>query len=124
MLTNKTVIVRNMCSGGQGTIRCIEVLGENKFYILKEVNKCERINKCGELGTLLKVNRHGHPFVVELLDFHSTLQKDYFVFEHYVCDLFELISSGGRITERVARMVFVEIALGLDFIHSLKIIHR
>lgn len=66
-----------------------------------------------------------HPQIVSLYDVIETPEKLYLVMEFVDgCELLDHIRRNGRLLEHEARYVFLQLALGLRYIHSKGVVHR
>ncbi|KAK8880884.1 hypothetical protein M9Y10_003583 [Tritrichomonas musculus] len=88
--------------------------------------KIEKKNLIKKLGQEIRVSKlMHHPNVLQFIDF----QKDssyYYIFQEYVpCgELFDMIHKNGKFSEDKAAILFKQILLGLQYIHSLHVAHR
>ena len=114
--------------GGYGCVyRCFDV-ADNKRYACKVVAKRNLTDKSvknlqREVNILFKVKQHEN-----LLGLHDLVETDYFVciiMPHMEGgSLFKKIHAGTGFSEATARGILMQIARGIEYLHTLKICHR
>lgn len=87
---------------------------------IKEKTDIERISREIKIMKAIK-----HPFVVQMYEIIES-PKQLFLIMEYVegGDLFDAISQASKLSEEIARTYFIQIILGLEYLHSVGIAHR
>lgn len=87
--------------------------------------KIEKKNLMKKLGQEIRVSKlMHHPNVLQFIDFEKD-SSYYYIFQEYVpCgELFHMIQRNGKFSEEKAAIIFKQILLGVQYIHSLHIAH-
>ena len=136
---NNNVIVSESHSSIDANYEKIKQLGEGSFgevwlvrhkllgkeFALKIIEKGPYSNTQqidNEINILKKLD---HPFILKILDFHSTTNKYYIVTDY--CkegELFDVIKVKDNFTEREASYILYQVLLAIRYCHKMRIVHR
>ena len=139
LVINNNVIVSESHSSIDANYEKIKLLGEGSFgevwlvrhkllgkeFALKIIEKGPYSNTQqidNEINILKKLD---HPFILKILDFHSTPNKYYIVTDY--CkegELFDEIKAKDRFTEREASYILYQVLLAIRYCHKMRIVHR
>ena len=102
------------------TGRLVAIKSINKTKLLNEKQKRKIMLETSIMKTLSKSNN-----VVKIFETYET-KKHYCIVMEYICagDLLSYIKKRGKLTEDVAKFIFKQIILSLQYIHSNNIVHR
>ncbi|VVC44543.1 Protein kinase domain,Protein kinase-like domain,Serine/threonine-protein kinase, active site [Cinara cedri] len=124
------IILDHISTGGYGEVHHAKYIQDDKELNLvvkiidTNLSSKEYVSKFlpRELDVIRKIN---HPYIVHT---HSILQKKaiLFVFMTYAekGDLFDYITTNGPIKEDQARIWFRQVALAVQYLHTVDIVHR
>ncbi|KAJ3123660.1 hypothetical protein HK098_001775 [Nowakowskiella sp. JEL0407] len=65
-----------------------------------------------------------HPNIVQLFEFHETDTHFFLVFEKIGAEMFDRVATKGKLTEDEGRHVMKQVALGVEYLHSVGVLHR
>ncbi len=102
------------------TGRLVAIKSINKTKLMNEKQKRKIMLETTIMKTLSKSNN-----VVKIFETYET-KKHYCIVMEYICagDLLSYIKKRGKLTEQVAKFIFKQIVLSLQYIHSHNIVHR
>ena len=102
------------------TGRLVAIKSINKSKLLNERQKRKILIETNIMKTLSKSNN-----IVKIFETYET-KKHYCIVMEYICagDLLSYIKKRGKLTEQVAKFIFKQIVLALQYIHSHNIVHR
>ena len=102
------------------TGRLVAIKSINKTKLINEKQKRKIMLETSIMKTLSKSNN-----VVKIFETYET-KKHYCIVMEYICagDLLSYIKKRGKLTEQVAKFIFKQIVLSLQYIHSNNIVHR
>lgn len=108
------------CTRGE-SVYAAKALTLSRYRMQRDFNTA--LEKLHRETEILYTLRHGN--VVALYDVVETKEKLYLVMEYVDGgELFDYISKKGALPEHEARYVFLQIVLGLRYIHSKGVVHR
>lgn len=121
-------IERTLGTGSFGRVHLVRSRHNARFYAIKVLNK-EKVIRMkqvehtnSEREMLVRVR---HPFLVNLWGTFSDLHNLYMVMDFVAGgELFSLLRKSQRFPNSVAKFYAAEVALALDYLHSLDIIYR
>ncbi|XP_034484461.1 serine/threonine-protein kinase DCLK1 [Drosophila innubila] len=98
----------------------------NLAYIVKMVDKqhmnVRTNNTYSEIAILRKLQSHEN--IIDLFYTVEQSKYDYIVAERLNCDLLNLLISNPAFDEKFVQRIMIDVAKGLEYIHSSQIIHR
>ncbi|CAE7574529.1 unnamed protein product [Symbiodinium natans] len=99
----------------------VKAIGLSRLQMQRDKEKAlERLRR--ESAILFSMR---HPHVVSLYDVHETFERRFLVMEFVDGgELIDEIDTNGPLPEHEARYVFLQIVLGLRYIHSKGVVHR
>ena len=102
------------------TGRLVAIKSINKSKLMNEKQRRKIMLETTIMKTLSKSNN-----VVKIFETYET-KKHYCIVMEYICagDLLSYIKKRGKLTEQVAKYIFKQIVLSLQYIHSHSIVHR
>ena len=102
------------------TGRLVAIKSINKTKLLNERQKRKMLIETSIMKTLSKSNN-----IVKIYETYET-KKHYCIVMEYICagDLLSYIKKRGKLTEQVAKFIFKQIVLTLQYIHDHNIVHR
>ena len=102
------------------TGRLVAIKSINKTKLLNERQKRKMLIETSIMKTLSKSNN-----IVKIYETYET-KKHYCIVMEYICagDLLSYIKKRGKLTEQVAKFIFKQIVLTLQYIHEHNIVHR
>ena len=102
------------------TGRLVAIKSINKSKLLNEKQRRKIMLETLIMKTLSKSNN-----IVKIFETYET-KKHYCIVMEYICagDLLSYIKKRGKLTEQVAKFIFKQIVLSLQYIHSHNIVHR
>ena len=102
------------------TGRLVAIKSINKSKLTNEKQRRKIMLETTIMKTLSKSNN-----VVKIFETYET-KKHYCIVMEYICagDLLSYIKKRGKLTEQVAKFIFKQIVLSLQYIHSHNIVHR
>ncbi|CAK9781154.1 unnamed protein product [Cutaneotrichosporon oleaginosum] len=121
-------IERTLGTGSFGRVHLVRSKHNGRFYAIKVLNK-EKVVKMkqvehtnSEREMLVRVR---HPFLVNLWGTFQDVNNLYMVMDFVAGgELFSLLRKSQRFPNSVAKFYAAEVALALDYLHSLDIIYR
>ncbi|CAD6576441.1 MAG: camp-dependent protein kinase catalytic subunit [Tremellales sp. Tagirdzhanova-0007] len=121
-------IERTLGTGSFGRVHLVRSKHNSRFYAVKVLNK-EKVIKMkqvehtnSEREMLVRVR---HPFLVNLWGTFQDVNNLYMVMDFVAGgELFSLLRKSQRFPNSVAKFYAAEVALALDYLHSLEIIYR
>nr|XP_031863406.1 uncharacterized protein CI109_001282 [Kwoniella shandongensis]KAA5530478.1 hypothetical protein CI109_001282 [Kwoniella shandongensis] len=121
-------IERTLGTGSFGRVHLVRSKHNSRFYAVKVLNK-EKVIKMkqvehtnSEREMLVRVR---HPFLVNLWGTFQDVNNLYMVMDFVAGgELFSLLRKSQRFPNSVAKFYAAEVALALDYLHSLDIIYR
>ncbi|RSH87230.1 camp-dependent protein kinase catalytic subunit [Saitozyma podzolica] len=121
-------IERTLGTGSFGRVHLVRSRHNGRFYAIKVLNK-EKVIKMkqvehtnSEREMLVRVR---HPFLVNLWGTFQDVSNLYMVMDFVAGgELFSLLRKSQRFPNSVAKFYAAEVALALDYLHSLDIIYR
>lgn len=121
-------IERTLGTGSFGRVHLVRSRHNGRFYAVKVLNK-EKVIKMkqvehtnSEREMLVRVR---HPFLVNLWGTFQDISNLYMVMDFVAGgELFSLLRKSQRFPNSVAKFYAAEVALALDYLHSLDIIYR
>ncbi|KAK8794641.1 hypothetical protein WA158_001622 [Blastocystis sp. Blastoise] len=124
----KYELYENLGEGALGKVKLAKNVETGEKVAIKILNK-EKIKKQNlgeqtrkEIAIMKSIH---HPNVVNLIETLASNSKIFIVLEYIPNgELFEYISSNGKLEETRARVLFHQLVDGVDYIHSLGICHR
>ncbi|OXG23502.1 protein kinase A [Cryptococcus neoformans Tu401-1] len=122
------LIERTLGTGSFGRVHLVRSRHNGRFYAVKVLNK-EKVIKMkqvehtnSEREMLVRVR---HPFLVNLWGTFQDVNNLYMVMDFVAGgELFSLLRKSQRFPNSVAKFYAAEVALALDYLHSLDIIYR
>ncbi|KAH0790494.1 AGC family protein kinase [Histomonas meleagridis] len=114
--------------GFYGKVMLVEMKSDGNLYAIKTVHK-SRLISSRKVHTILNERnilvRANNPFIVQLKYAFQTDTKFYLVMEYVPGgELFRHIRENGKLTHQMAILYIAEIALALDYLHSIGVIYR
>ena len=102
------------------TGRLVAIKSINKAKLMNERQKRKISIETTIMKTLSKSNN-----IVKVFETYET-KKHYCIVMEYICagDLLSYIKKRGKLTEQIAKFIFKQIVLALQYIHSHNIVHR
>ena len=102
------------------TGRLVAIKSINKTKLMNERQKRKILIETSIMKTLSKSNN-----IVKIYETYET-KKHYCIVMEYICagDLLSYIKKRGKLTEQVAKFIFKQIVLTLQYIHNHNIVHR
>ena len=102
------------------TGRLVAIKSINKTKLMNEKQRRKINLETTIMKTLSKSNN-----IVKIFETYET-KKHYCIVMEYICagDLLSYIKKRGKLTEQVAKFIFKQIVLSLQYIHSHNIVHR
>ena len=102
------------------TGRLVAIKSINKSKLMNEKQRRKIMLETTIMKTLSKSNN-----VVKIFETYET-KKHYCIVMEYICagDLLSYIKKRGKLTEEVAKFIFKQIVLSLQYIHNHNIVHR
>jgi MAP/microtubule affinity-regulating kinase len=102
------------------TGRLVAIKSINKSKLMNEKQRRKIMLETSIMKTLSKSNN-----IVKIFETYET-KKHYCIVMEYICagDLLSYIKKRGKLTEQVAKFIFKQIVLSLQYIHSHNIVHR
>ena len=102
------------------TGRLVAIKSINKSKLMNEKQRRKINLETTIMKTLSKSNN-----IVKIFETYET-KKHYCIVMEYICagDLLSYIKKRGKLTEQVAKFIFKQIVLSLQYIHSHNIVHR
>ena len=102
------------------TGRLVAIKSINKSKLINEKQKRKIMLETTIMKTLSKSNN-----IVKIFETYET-KKHYCIVMEYICagDLLSYIKKRGKLTEQVAKYIFKQIILSLQYIHNHNIVHR
>ena len=102
------------------TGRLVAIKSINKTKLMNERQKRKILIETSIMKTLSKSNN-----IVKIYETYET-KKHYCIVMEYICagDLLSYIKKRGKLTEQVAKFIFKQIVLTLQYIHDHNIVHR
>ena len=100
-----------------------------RLVAIKSINKTklvkERQRKKIQIETTIMKNLSKSNNIVKIFETYET-KKHYCIVMEYICagDLLSYIKKRGKLTEQVAKFIFKQIVLTLQYIHNHNIVHR
>jgi serine/threonine protein kinase len=127
MLIGKYKLFRVIGDGSFSTVKLGFQIFTNERAAVKIVNKDTLGTQRREelLGRLDILRRLDHPGIIKCLDFVEDPSAYYIVFEY--CgggELFDFITSRTRVEEPLAKRLFKQILLAVEYMHSQNVVHR
>lgn len=124
---NKFQIIKTLGSGAAGTVYLAKDKISNQQYAIKEINIESKDTLTHTLNEIENMKKLQHPNVVRYHNSYQEGNKLYIVMEYidggdlssYIAD-----RKSRFLTEEVILRIFIQIALGLRYIHEHKIVHR
>lgn len=120
--------IRTLGTGSFGRVHLVKSCHNSRFYAIKVLNK-ERVVKMKQVehtnSEREMLERVRHPFLVNLWGTFKDCKNLYMVMDFVSGgELFSLLRKSQRFPDPVAKFFAAEVALALDYLHSLDIIYR
>jgi len=120
--------IRTLGTGSFGRVHLVRSCHNTRFYAIKVLNK-ERVVRMKQVehtnSEREMLERVRHPFLVNLWGTFKDAKNLYMVMDFVSGgELFSLLRKSQRFPDPVAKFFAAEVALALDYLHSLDIIYR
>ena len=122
LYNNKYIKVSKIGGGSFGAVYLVKEKGTNKLYAMKKFY-LDNLGNGGAKKQYEILSKFDHENIYKAIDmFISPNKNQYLITSYYQNNLYDYVSK--KLSEKVIKQIILQIISGINYIHSLKYIHR